>query len=158
MKKLIAIILITNLILINSDSSSETITFCNNKGVYNTSSGECKCVEGNITFPKDSKLQCNYELRSYNITKFLSVFGGFFGADMFYLGYTLKGLIKTLFPIIAFFFIINLENNKYLSNFSFKNYLILLPILLTLFLWIIDLIIILSGFSTDSNGMQLYNN
>lgn len=138
---------------------SNNLNLCSKHGILNdlnlTSANECKCVLGYVTFPKDSKLQCNYELRSYNVAVYISLFAGIFGADMFYLGYFMKGLFKCFFPIGTFFLMIKIQDHKIIENFVYSNYLIIGPFILMLFLWSLDLILILGGVITDSNGFVL---
>ena len=139
----------------NSDSKFKIIS-CNNRGIYNDTLNECRCLEGFTTFPKDSRIQCNYEYRSKSVAKFISIFGGIVGADMFYLGHTMKGVFKCFVPLGLFFLILTLQNNKTIQNMNFSYYFILAPISLSLILWIMDFMMISFGILTDANGFKLY--
>ncbi len=126
---------------------------CNNKGIYDGK--DCICLKEYITHPRDSKVQCNYELRSLKIAKFLSVFAGFLGFDMFYLGNNIKGIFKCFFPIIIFYIILRLQNLiKFESNSNY-NYIIILPVLISFLMWIIDIIRISFGSIHDAYGYLL---
>ncbi len=128
---------------------------CNNHGIYNITNNECKCSFGYVTYTKDSnKVQCNYQLRSYSVAKFISLFGGVLGADMFYLGYTMKGLFKCFFPLTVFFVVLKL-NNKAIEKVYYSYYLIFTPIILVFLLWSLDLMLIISGLMDDANGFAL---
>ena len=85
---------------------------CNYKGNYNLTTKKCECLEDYISIPNSSNLECNYELRSGKIALFLSIFGGIFGADRFYLGNNIKAFIKVCLPIIIFK-LITLIHNRY---------------------------------------------
>jgi hypothetical protein len=148
----------TNITTDNLDQSSvitNNLNLCNKHGIFNNTTNECKCVQGFVTFPKDSKIQCNYELRSYNIARYISFFGGIFGADMFYLGYFMKGLFKCFFPIGTLFLILKIQDHKIIENFVYSYYLINGPFILMFILWVLDLILILTGVMTDANGFPL---
>jgi hypothetical protein len=91
---------------------------CNNKGNYIESINDCKCQERFITYPEESELKCNYELKSKNVTKFLSLIFGIIGADQFYLGNNFKAMFKVLFPLFLFYVILKAhENRKFTSPY-----------------------------------------
>jgi len=130
--------------------NKQEIEKCSGKGIY--SNFDCFCVYGYVTFPENSDKKCNYAQRSYYMTIFLSFFLGFLGADMFYLGYTIRGLIKCFLPIGSLFVLLFLQNMGAQDKFSNKYYSILVPFGVLIFLWAIDLILI---YSEDSNGVPL---
>jgi hypothetical protein len=102
---------------INTESTKDQ---CNNKGLYKTEIKKCLCIDGYITFPNDSIIQCNYQLKSDKIARFLSFFGGMVGADMFYLGYKLKGFFKCLFPTLSFFLIYYFSETEFIKTCKYK--------------------------------------
>ncbi len=140
-----------NITIDNQNNNS----ICNKHGIYISTNNECKCAQGYTTHPTDSKIQCNYELRSLQAAKYISFFSGFLGADRFYLGYSMKGLFKCFIPIGALFLILKIQNNNSIQKFVLSYYLIFSPVVLMILLWILDLFLIISGFMTDSNGFAL---
>ncbi len=138
------------------EESKREIIHCNNKGIYIEILNDCKCLPGYETFPKISKVKCNYELKVRSIALFCSIFGGIVGADMIYLGYTMKGIFKSFFPIFVTFFILRIQNNKAWLSMKISYYLSLIPIFLCLLLWLVDIIQILNGNIKDANGFNLY--
>jgi hypothetical protein len=129
---------------------------CNNKGTYMKTTNDCLCVSGYETYPRDSKIKCNYELRSYYVAKFCSLIGGVVGADMFYLGYTMKGIFKCIFPIFVLYFILKMQNNKFLRQYqSMSYYLVLLPVVIGFVFYVLDVCLIISGTMKDANGFSL---
>jgi hypothetical protein len=152
---LFIILFITLCTSIRNFNASDVKDECNNKGVYDKNLNECKCVNGFITFPKDSKLKCNYELKSEKVARFLSFLGGIFGADLFYLGYTYKGIFKCLFPIIVLLTLIYI-NQICVKNRTLNYSIILIPLFVIVLLWGSDLIGISFGWKKDANGLPLY--
>lgn len=120
MKSKIILILIILLISIQFSLSDTTIPDICYKGNINTTTNECICTESYTTYPEDSKEKCNYQLRSDKIARFLSIFGGILGADMFYLGYNYKAIFKCVFPLLILIFIIHMNSNNYLNNYKYK--------------------------------------
>ena len=128
---------------------------CNNKGIYIESKNECICLEGYETFPVKSNIKCNYELKLRSIALFCSIIGGMIGADMIYLGHSLKGIFKSFFPIFVIIFFFRLQNNKTFLKIKLSYYLSIILVFLWLLLWILDIIYILYGNVKDCNGFDL---
>jgi len=128
---------------------------CNNKGIYIESKNECICHDGYDTFPVKSNIKCNYELKLRSIALFCSIIGGMIGADMIYLGYSLKGIFKSLFPILVIIFFFRIQNNKSFLKIKISYHLSIIPIILWFLFWILDIIYILYGNVKDSNGFDL---
>jgi hypothetical protein len=156
MKILILFLLLTSFIelSIQTDFKDEYVD-CSGKGIYLDKLNDCKCLPGFETYPKNSNIKCNYELRSKRIALFCSIFGGMLGADMIYLGYTMKGIFKSFFPMCVTIFLLRIQNNKAWKSIKFSYYLSMLPVVLYLFLWIADVIQILNGNIKDANGFNL---
>jgi hypothetical protein len=143
----------------NSKCSQDDIKeiTCNNKGNIVALTKQCKCTEGFATFMNSpSHSQCNYELRSYYTAVCLSLFGGIFGADMYYLGHYIKGFLKSIFPISLFFLMIKIQTHFELEISVFKKYLIYFPFLIAFLLWLLDFFLILFNVMKDSAGFPLY--
>ena len=135
----------------------KTSKICNDRGIYKNK--KCECSQGWETIGADKDLpenQCNYELKSYNVARFISFFCGAIGADMFYLGYTYKGLFKCFLPIGFFVLILVLYNKKMIDDVYLRNYIFILPIIATFLFWSLDFMLIFSGIMKDSNGFSLY--
>jgi hypothetical protein len=128
---------------------------CNNKGIYIKPKNECKCIEGYDTFPVTSNIKCNYEIKLRSIALFCSIFGGIIGADMIYLGHSMKAIFKSFFPTFVIIFIFRIQNNKTFLKIKLSYYLSIIPIFIWLLLWAVDIIYILYGNVKDSNGINL---
>ncbi len=148
------IFIFSNFYLIRCANETIPNSICNGRGIYDANSKICNCVKEYVTYPKDSNIQCNYELRSQSVAKFLSLFCGFLGADMFYLGFTWKGLFKCFFPLGVFFVFFQLLNYKSFKDFV-SYYFVFIPIVIGALLWFIDLVMISSGLLDDSFGFPL---
>jgi len=131
---------------------------CSGKGVYVNSLSDCSCIPGYDTYPQDSEVRCNYELRTRQIALFCSIVGGIIGADMFYLGHTFRGVFKSLFPMFVMLFVLRIQNYKAIQAWRFSYYFSFLPLIILLFFWLIDFLLIFNGNIKDTNGLGLYFN
>jgi TM2 domain-containing membrane protein YozV len=126
---------------------------CSNRGNIDKNTDECVCSDGYVTFPLDQPLKCNYEKKSQSIAVVLSIFGGIFGVDMFYLGYNMKGFFKCLFPIlIAMLFIIFRE---YFKGKFLQRIHLFFPFVVIFVMWFYDIWQFSSDNCFDSNGIAM---
>ena len=146
-KSFILLIFMGTLVTVNESS------LCSNRGNSINNTTECKFLEGYITFPKGNIKQCNYEIRSEKIAVFLSLFFGFFGADMFYLGNYFKGFIKLLLPVLLMTLYLLYKNR--IHNDKLKLFLMFFPVSLLIFLWMYDIFSINNGKISDIYGISL---
>jgi hypothetical protein len=141
------------LIFIVSDIKAIDNSICSNRGNRLKNTTDCVCADGYVTFPKESKYKCNYEIKSEKIAVFLSFFAGILGADMYYLGYNTRGFLKLLIPIflisIALYYKTKIQNEK-LQLLS-----LLLPVALLITTWIYDILRISAGNFMDANNISI---
>lgn len=147
--KLLTLILIRLAFTLKGDANHS----CNNHGIYNEEIGQCECSDGFITFPYDSNVKCNYQLRDYSIAKFLSLFGGYLGADQFYLGNTFKGIIKCTMPIILFVLLLHYYDR--IKQYYYSRYVITFPFIISILFYLFDLCMICMGLIKDAHGHPL---
>jgi hypothetical protein len=126
---------------------------CSNRGNQLKNMTDCICMEGYLTYPQNNKKKCNYEIKSMKIAVFLSFFLGLLGADMFYLGYNIRGFVKFTLPIL--FLTIGLIYRNRIENKKLYYLSLIVPIVLLLFSWIYDILMISSGYLRDSNEIEL---
>jgi TM2 domain-containing membrane protein YozV len=110
-------------------------------------------MEGYLTYPHNNEKKCNYEIKSIKIAVFLSFFLGLLGADMFYLGYNIRGFVKFTLPIL--FLTMALIYRNRIENKLIYYSSIIVPIGLLLFSWIFDILMISSAYIRDSNEIEL---
>lgn len=145
--------IITIFFIILCSNYSLVINPCSNRGNQLKNMTDCLCMEGYMTYPIDNKKKCNYEIKSMKLAVFLSFFLGILGADMFYLGYNLRGLLKFSLPLL--FIILTLMYRNRINNTKLYYMYILIPIGLLILSWIYDVLIISSGYMRDSNNIEL---
>ena len=122
---------------------------CNNKGIYDIKKHRCLCIDEYETI---DDIQCIYQKRSKTIATLMSIFGGALGAEQFYLGNNFKGFVKVFIPIMLLLSIMYVKMN-YRKNLP--NYYLLLPLIVMILFWIIDIVLIASGLIKDGKGFEL---
>lgn len=127
----------------------DEVQTCNNKGIYDIKTHQCICIDEYETI---GDLQCIYQKRSKMIAVLMSFFGGFLGAEQFYLGNTFKGFAKIFVPIILLISIMYCKMN-FMKDLP--NYYLLLPLGIAILFWIIDIVLIVSGVTKDGKGFEL---
>lgn len=135
------------------DANDKISNICSQRGIFNNNYKECSCLPGYITL-KNSENICSYKLRSKNVALLLSIFSGILGTEHFYLGNNFWGFMKVIIPFISFFIIIYLKiflRYKY----SISDIYLLIPLVLIALFWIMDIILIAIGFTTDGYGNKL---
>lgn len=134
-------------------NNSEFSEYCNKKGIYNQDTHKCKCIENYISLEEDN-MECIYQKKSKTIAQIMSIFGGFLGAEQFYLGNNFKGFAKVFIPIITFLLII--YSKSFLKEkIDLPEYFLVIPIILLIVFWIVDILFIFFGFTKDSKGIEL---
>ena len=134
-------------------TNENIIENCNNRGLYDKEEKKCICIDSFISI-SDNEKECVYAKRSKTTAILLSIFGGFFGADQFYLGKNFKGFMKTLIPFLTFTVLVYLKLTKN-EKIKFPNTFFLIPVFVMLCLWLIDLLLLLSNKTKDSFGLSL---
>lgn len=159
LQRFLNLILLTCLCLIGNDFyvNGQGISICNAKGNFDKENKNCQCIDGFISYlNKTNEEGCNYQLKSYNVALFLSLFGGFVGADMIYLGFMFKAVIKAFLPIGLFFVILYFYDKEPLKINRHREHYVVFPIVLGFVFWFWDVFFVLFGVIKDVNGFQLY--
>lgn len=130
--------------------------YCNRKGIYDRNTKFCTCLPDYITYPIENYQQinqCNYAQKSKVVLRIISFLWGYLGADQIYLGNTIKGMLKVLIPIIAFFILFYFKN--YSKTNDIPDYYYLIPFTLSIFFWLIDMLYFALFSPRDHYGIEL---